>query len=164
MSISVMMVVPKAPVLLLSKSQKTPVTRLANSTAMNGRAACLKFARTASPDHPQAGFPVLVAALEEVALELVGVSAHEVDLLVAEDLVAASVDAEATVADMALLLLVTMPGLPLHLQIPLLTTLLPMASAARLSMSAMYVLPSSCSFKHVADGHSYRGLLATKTW
>ena len=144
MSILVMMVVPKAPVLSLSKAQKMHVMRLPNSTATNGRAACLKFAKTALPDRPQVVLQVLAAGSEEVDLEPVEVSAAgEVDLLVAEDLAAGSEDAEATVVDLVLLLLLVLtPGLPLHLQILLLTTLPLVASAARLSMSATYVLPS----------------------
>lgn len=55
-------------------------------------------------------------------------------------------DAVATVADMLLLLLGTTRGPLLQLQTPLLTTLLPAASAATLSTSATYVLPSSYPF------------------
>lgn len=63
-----------------------PVMQLPNSTAMNGRAACSKFARTASPGPPRVVLQVVVAALE-VALEPVGVSADAVDSRDAVDLV-----------------------------------------------------------------------------
>ena len=140
-----------------------PVTRLASSMVMNGRAACLRFGKTALRDPPQAVLLVAVAVLE-VALELAVVSAGAVALLVAEDTVAGSPDVEATVVDMVLLLLPdTTLGLPLRLPILSLTTLLLVASAARLSTSVTYVFTLFLLHRNVADGHSCHGLRAMRT-
>lgn len=48
------MVDPKAPVLLPSKTPKMRVTLSPNSTAMTGKVACWRSARTDLPDHPVA--------------------------------------------------------------------------------------------------------------
>ena len=57
------MVVPKAPVLLHSKTPRTRVTPSTNSMAMIGKAACWRFVRTSLLVHPVAVTKV-VADLE----------------------------------------------------------------------------------------------------